>query len=138
MRQISANTPPLALATLAGMIQGQALPVRTAHVRQSMAKRRGSKPHEQQPSTGTNRLAVTASMANPCEEIDAAKQSETFLRDLSTGKALLQRKVICWSEITKGSGLPRIAADATTNTIIDCQHRVPLRMKRRRFSAPGE
>jgi hypothetical protein len=45
-------------------------------------------------------------MANPCEEIDAAKQSETFLRDLITGKALLQRKVICWSGITKGSGLP--------------------------------
>jgi hypothetical protein len=33
-------------------------------------------------------------MANPREEIDAAKQSETFLRDLSTGKAFLQRKVI--------------------------------------------
>jgi hypothetical protein len=44
-------------------------------------------------------------MANPCEEIDTAKQSETFLRDLSTGAALLQRKVICWSEITKGSRL---------------------------------
>ena len=29
-------------------------------------KRLGSKLHEQQPSTGTNRLAVTASMANPC------------------------------------------------------------------------
>jgi hypothetical protein len=42
-------------------------------------------------------------MANPCGEIDAVKQSETFLRDLSTGKALLLRKVIFWSEITKGS-----------------------------------
>jgi hypothetical protein len=29
-------------------------------------KRPGSKPHEQEPRTGTNRLAVTASMANPC------------------------------------------------------------------------
>ena len=37
MRQIPVNTPPLALATLAGMIQGQVLPVRTAHARQSMA-----------------------------------------------------------------------------------------------------
>jgi hypothetical protein len=46
-------------------------------------------------------------MANSREQIDAAKQSETFLRDSSTGKALLQRKVICWSEITKGSGLPQ-------------------------------
>jgi hypothetical protein len=61
-------------------------------------------------------------MATLVKEIDAAKQHETFLPDLSTGKALLQRKVICWSEITKGSGLSRIAADATTNTIIDCQH----------------
>jgi hypothetical protein len=64
-------------------------------------------------------------MANSRERIDAAKQSETFLPDLSTGKALLQRKVICWSEITKGSGLSRTAADATTNKIIDGQHWVP-------------
>jgi hypothetical protein len=28
-------------------------------------------------------------MANPCEEIDAAKQSETFLRDLSNGTVAL-------------------------------------------------
>ena len=32
MRQIPVNTPPLALATLAGMIQGQVLPVRTAEL----------------------------------------------------------------------------------------------------------
>ena len=37
MRQIPVNPPPLALATLAGMIQGQVLPVRTARARQSMA-----------------------------------------------------------------------------------------------------
>ena len=37
MRQIPDNTPPLTLATLAGMIRGQVLPVRTAHDRQSMA-----------------------------------------------------------------------------------------------------
>jgi hypothetical protein len=36
-------------------------------------KRRGSKQHEQQPSTGTNRLAVTSSMTNPYEEIDAVR-----------------------------------------------------------------
>jgi len=33
-------------------------------------------------------------------------QSDRFLRDLSTGKALLQRKVIWWSEITKGPDYP--------------------------------
>jgi hypothetical protein len=37
MRQIPVNPPPLALATLPGMIQGQVLPVRAAHARQSMA-----------------------------------------------------------------------------------------------------
>jgi hypothetical protein len=37
MRQIHVNTPALTLATLAGMIQGQVLPVRTAHAPQSMA-----------------------------------------------------------------------------------------------------
>jgi hypothetical protein len=37
MRQIPANTHPLALATPAGMIQGQVLPVRADHARQSMA-----------------------------------------------------------------------------------------------------
>lgn len=30
MRQIPVNTPPLALATLAGVIRSQVLPVRTA------------------------------------------------------------------------------------------------------------
>jgi hypothetical protein len=65
-------------------------------------------------------------MANPCEEIDAAKQSETFLRDLSTGKPLLQRKVICCPESPKAPDYPRIAADATTNKIVDCQRWVPL------------
>jgi hypothetical protein len=44
MRQIPVNTPPLALATLAGMIQGQVLPVRTAHARQSTAKDEGANP----------------------------------------------------------------------------------------------
>jgi hypothetical protein len=44
MWQIPVNTPPLALATLAGMIQGQVLPVRTAHARQSMAKDEGANP----------------------------------------------------------------------------------------------
>jgi hypothetical protein len=44
MRQIPVNTPPLALATLAGMIQGRVLPVRTAHARQSMAKDEGANP----------------------------------------------------------------------------------------------
>ena len=38
MRQIPVNTFPLALATRAGMIQGQVLRVRTTHARQSMAK----------------------------------------------------------------------------------------------------
>ena len=38
MWQIPVNTPPLALATLAAMIQGQVLPVRTAHV-QRLASR---------------------------------------------------------------------------------------------------
>jgi hypothetical protein len=38
VRQIPVNIPPPALATLAGMIQGQVLPVRTAHARQSMVK----------------------------------------------------------------------------------------------------
>ena len=44
MRQIPVNTAPLALASLTGMIQGEILPLRTAHARQSMAKDKGANP----------------------------------------------------------------------------------------------
>jgi hypothetical protein len=44
MRQIPVNAPPLALATLAGIIQGQVLPVRTAHARQSVAREERANP----------------------------------------------------------------------------------------------
>ena len=83
MWRIPVNTPPLALATLAVMIQGQVLPVRIGHVRRSMAKDEGANSMSNNQAQELIAQPSHPSMANPCEEIDAAKQSKTFLRDLS-------------------------------------------------------
>jgi hypothetical protein len=63
MRQIPVNTPPPALATLAGMIQGQVLPVRTAHARQSTAKDEGANP------MSNNQAQERIAWRNPSEPI---------------------------------------------------------------------